>query len=672
MKKFSDQLIRIDPWLEPFAEAIKWRYQRFVDELEQIEVDFGGLKAMSQGDSYFGFNPGKNDGVAGVWYREWAPGALSLALIGEFNDWERFRHPMKRDEYGVWSVFVPDRKNGLELGQKVKVFVAGKDGSMRDRLPAYIKKIERDGDGFVGVYWQPGEYTFKHKSPETPKNPRIYETHIGMAQEKEGVGSYDEFRKEVLPRIKKQGYNMLQLMAIAHHPLYSSFGYQVSSYFAPSSYLGAPEELMRLIDEAHRMGLVVLMDVVHSHSVKNLDDGLNLFDGTEHQYFHSGQRGEHPGWDTKMFDYGKCEVLRFLLSNVAYWMREYRFDGFRFDGVTAMLYHDRGLGEPFDNYGRYFAAKSVDDEAITYLQLANALIHQIKPDAVTIAEDVSGMPGLTRPTEEGGLGFDYRLAMGIPDAWIRLLKHKKDEDWRLGDVYANLVNRRRGEKHISYAESHDQALVGDKTIAFWLMDRDMYDSMHQDYVNPVVERGVAMHKMIRLLTFAAGGEGWLNFMGNEFGHPEWVDFPREGNNHSYYYARRQWSLVDHPDLIYRFLNEFDRALHRLDEEINLLDEGIQDLVLHDDKRRLLAFLRGRHVLVFNFSHDKSHVDLEIPVPEARDYRLVLTSDDTRFAGTGRVKSGEVYGFVDKPVDKRAGVVKLYLPSRSASVISPIE
>ena len=213
-----------------------------------------------------------------------------------------------------------------------------------------------------------------------------------LAADSEKVGTYNEFRKNILPRIKKLGYNVIQLMAIQEHPYYGSFGYHVSSFFAASSRFGTPEELKQLIDEAHGMGIMVIMDLVHSHAVRNEVEGLGNYDGTRYQFFHEGKRGEHDAWDSYCFNYGKNEVLHFLLSNVKYWLDEYHFDGFRFDGVTSMLYYDHGLSRAFTSYDMYFDSGQ-DEEAITYFKLSNKLIHETNPNAISIAEEMSGYPG---------------------------------------------------------------------------------------------------------------------------------------------------------------------------------------------------------------------------------------------------------------------------------------
>lgn len=670
-------LIALDPWLEPYADRLRRRWDHYQWMRGRIDEMGGLLGPISQGHHHFGLNRGERDGVPGVWYREWAPGAQSLRLIGDFNNWNRESHPLQRGEWGVWSLFLPDAE-APEHGSRVKVHIIGDNGAL-DRIPAYARRVIQEPPGtgdFVAQFWAPKEtYRFENAAPPPPSGRqggeglRIYESHVGMAQEEGKVGTYDEFTERILPRVAGLGYNAIQLMAVQEHPYYASFGYHVSSFFAPSSRFGTPEQLMRLIDAAHGAGIVVLLDIIHSHAVKNVNDGLNKFDGTDYQYFHAGGRGEHSAWDSLLFDYSKIEVQRFLLSNVRYWLEEFRFDGFRFDGVTSMVYLHHGLGYDFTSYDDYFEPH-IDKDAIGYLQLANELSHAVKPDAITIAEEVSGMPGLARPVGEGGLGFDYRLAMGVPDYWIKLLKEKRDEDWSLSEVWTTLLNRRWGEKHVGYAESHDQALVGDKTLAFQLMDAEMYWNMGKDSQSGVIDRGIALHKLIRLLTFSLAGEAYLSFIGNEFGHPEWVDFPRAGNNNSFQHARRQWSLADNPELRYGGLNEFDRAMQQLDRQFHLLtDPLLEQLALHEDSKQLI-YRRGPLVFAFNFHPGESYSDLRIPVPDATDYRIVLNSDDWRFGGPGRSATDVVYPMQSVPMYGRNQSVQIYLPSRSVQVLAP--
>lgn len=666
-------LIDLDPWLEPHVGSLRERKTHYDAAVAKFESTGGLLGQASQGHHFFGFNAGQKDGKPGVWYREWAPAALQLRLIGDFNQWDRFAHPLVRDPYGVWSIFLP--AGTLRHGQRIKTHVILHDGTTMDRIPAYATRVvqEENAVSFVAEYWCPEKaYVFKHAKPElkpTKGGMRIYEAHVGMAQEDGRVATYREFAEKTLPRIVKAGYNTVQLMAVQEHPYYGSFGYHVSNFFAPSSRFGTPDDLKHLIDVAHGLGIAVIMDLVHSHAVKNTAEGLNLFDGTDFQYFHGGPRGQHSAWDSLCFDYSKYEVQRFLLSNCRYWLEEFNFDGYRFDGVTSMMYLDHGLGKEFSSYDDYFGG-NVDVDAITYLQMANEVIHGIAPKAVTIAEDVSGMVGIARPVSEGGIGFDYRLSMGIPDNWIKLLKEQKDEDWQLGELFSTLLNRRHTEKHVGYAESHDQALVGDKTLAFRLMDKEMYWMMSKDRPSGIIDRGIALHKMIRLITFSLAGEAYLNFMGNEFGHPEWIDFPREGNGYSYHYCRRQWSLMDAPHLRYHGLAEFDRAMTGLDDQFGVLtDSFIEQLWVHEAKKQLV-YRRGPLVFAFNFHPTESYSDWRIPTPDAVDYQIVLNSDAEAFGGAGLCDDGVTIVNQKVPLENRKQSVQIYVPARSAQVLAP--
>ncbi|MCG9132492.1 alpha amylase C-terminal domain-containing protein [Candidatus Poribacteria bacterium] len=674
-------LIDTDPLLKPYRTQLRERfvhYQRFKAEIEKTG---GVLGEISQGHRYFGFNRGEHEGETGIWYREWAPGAAALALIGDFNDWSRDANPMSADDWGVWHLFLPDTDfaDRFMHGSFVKVHVVSKGEGISpvrglDRIPAYVQRVVQEADAdFTGQYWSPSHpYQWQHRAPDfdiSDEGLRIYEAHVGMAQEAERVGTFVEFTQNILPRIADLGYNAVQLMAVMEHPYYASFGYHVSNFFAVSSRFGTPEELKELIDTAHSLGLLVIMDMVHSHAVKNLNEGLSQFDGTGHQYFHAGAKGEHVAWDSRCFDYRKYEVQRFLLSNIRYWLETYRFDGFRFDGVTSMLYRDHGLEREFTDYADYFDA-GVELDAIAYLMLANEVVHAVNPDAISIAEDMSGMPGLARPIEEGGLGFDYRLAMGIPDYWIRLLKEKTDEAWHIGEIYGMLRNRRASEKHIAYVESHDQSIVGDKTLAMQLMDAELYTNMRISTTSHLISRGVALHKLIRLLTFSLGGEGYLNFIGNEFGHPEWIDFPRAGNNNSYWYARRQWHLVDDDTLRYKYLNAFDREMQHLDKVSHLLaDADIQLLFIHEAAKQIV-YARGGLVFAFNFHPSESVTDWRIPVPERADYRLILDTDDVMYGGHGAVE-GVHYPWQDVAMEGQTQSIQLYVPARSAQVLAPI-
>lgn len=667
----SLNLIKNDPWLEPYRDAIEGRYQ-YVIERERNLTDNGkqSLSEMASGYLYFGLHKTTEGWV----FREWAPNATAIYLTGTFNGWRKIdKYKLKAIGGGVWEIELAEEL--LHHEDLYKLLIEWKGGS-GERIPAWCRRVVQDEHSkiFSAQVWNPVRpYKFRNKRFKPNTSPLlIYECHIGMSSSEEKVSSYTEFRMNVLPRIAKDGYNAIQIMAIQEHPYYGSFGYHVSSFFAASSRFGTPEELKELIDEAHDMGIAVIMDIVHSHAVKNEVEGLGRFDGSYDLYFNTGERREHPAWDSLCFNYGKNEVLHFLLSNCKFWLDEYKFDGFRFDGVTSMLYYSHGLGEAFSNYGDYYNGHQ-DGEAIVYLTLANKLIHEVNKNAITIAEEVSGMPGLAAKVEDGGYGFDYRMAMNIPDYWIKTIKEKKDEDWHPSSIWWETTNRRSDEKTISYAESHDQALVGDKTIIFRLIDADMYWHMQKDDHNFRVERGIALHKMIRLVTASTINGGYLNFMGNEFGHPEWIDFPRDGNGWSYKYARRQWSLVDDMNLKYHFLGNFDKEMLEVICSVkNIQDTPIQK-IWDNDGDQILAYMRGDLVFVFNFTPNKSFTDYGFLVSPG-EYEVVLNTDATCFGGFG-LADDTIHHFTQfDPLYKKEKKewLKLYVPARSAVVLRKLK
>ena len=669
-------IVEQDDWLKPVEGAMTERYAHFCRRLSGIERTAGSLVDYANGYLYFGF---QYDPVRrGWWFREWLPGAIDVYLFGDFNGWQRTELPLRRGAGGVWSIFLPDESFAGRLvhGSRVKILVHGRNGWL-ERIPAYIRRVVQDEQSkdFSGQLWAPAEpfdWNGDRFDISSLGSLYIYECHVGMSQEKEGVGTYAEFAGTVLPRIKEDGYNVVQLMAVAEHPYYGSFGYHVSNFFAPSSRFGTPEDLKALIKRAHELGLAVVMDLVQAHYVKNINEGLNELDGTDHHYSLPGPAGEQPYWDSKLFDYGRPEVEHFLLSNVKYWLDEFHFDGYRFDGVTSMIYTHHGYTE-FDSRDKYFT--DVNGDALAYLTLANKLVHDFRPGAVTIAEDVSGMPGMCAPVPDGGVGFDYRLGMAVPDFWIKLLKEVPDEEWNIWEMWHMMVDRLGTVKTVAYCESHDQALVGDKTLAFRLMDKQMYTDMNRSAENLVIDRGMALHKLIRLFTISLAGDAYLNFMGNEFGHPEWIDFPREGNGWSYAHARRQWSLSTNGFLRYSFLGEFDKAMIGLMRRYGVLASGFAYNHLMDEMNKTIVYShRGDLLFVFNWHPQRSIPGYEVPVPAPGRYRIVLSSDAKRFGGYGRIdESVDAFSFPRTHADGSVGhYIKVYNLSRAALVLKKQE
>lgn len=647
------KIYETDPYLAPYKEAIEKRHERILEERDKIALN-GSLADGLNNHLYYGLHRDAD----GSWvFREWAPNASRIYLIGEFNNWRRTAaYSLNPIGGGNWEIRLPAMF--LHHQELYKLFIEWPGGG-GERLPSYVRRVVQDPvtKVFCAQVWEPDEqYQWKNARPGARPHPLIYECHIGMSSEEEKVATFEEFRVNVLPHIEALGYDTIQIMALQEHPYYGSFGYQVSNFYALSSRFGTPEEFKHLVDDAHARGIAVVMDIVHSHSVDNEAEGLSLFDGREDLYFYKGPQGHHPAWGSRCFDYGKSETKYFLLSNCKFWMEEYHLDGFRFDGVTSMLYWDHGLGKDFVGYDNYFNA-GVDENAVTYLALAAMLVKELDPDGITIAEDMSGMAGLAAPFEAGGLGFEFRMAMGVADHWIKWLKEKTDDQWSMGEIWWELTNKREDEKTISYAECHDQALVGDKTLIFRLIDKEMYTSMNIDSQSLVVDRGIALHKMIRLVTIATAGDGYLTFMGNEFGHPEWIDFPRAGNGWSYKYARRQWSLCKPDYLRYKYLMNFDSDMIHLFRKENILAYR-PELIRADEEKKVLIFRRKNYIFALDFNPSESFTGYAVEAPEG-DWELELDSDEKRYDGFSRLAEGEVH-------HSDTGIT-MYLPSRCALV-----
>ena len=654
------KILELNPQLVPFAGDIDLRMFLYRATKGRLLSEGQTLNDFANAHNYYGFHRTEDGWV----YREWAPSAYQLYLEGEFNNWNKTSHPLTKLDNGNWELIL-EGEDALWEGCKVKTVVDA-NLTRTEHIPLYARRVvqEKHDNSFVCEVVDPAKkFEWTDGDFKTDKCLYIYEAHVGMAQEEGKVGSYREFADNTLPHVKEAGYNTIQLMAIMEHPYYGSFGYQVSNFFAASSWFGKPEDLKYLVNKAHEMGIQVLLDVVHSHAVKNTAEGINMFDGTTWQFFHDGDKGEHPAWGTKCFDYGKTGVIHFLLSNLKFWMTEYHFDGFRFDGVTSMLYHDHGLGTDFNSNDKYFSYNT-HTEAITYLQLANELIRQVNPDAITVAEDMSGMPGMCLPIEDGGIGFDYRLGMGLPDMWIKAVKGQ-DQFWDINKMWGDMCLRRPGEGTVAYVESHDQALVGDQTMIFRLAGANMYTDMEKSTHNPVIDRAIALHKMIRLFTMAGGGESYLNFMGNEFGHPEWIDFPREGNGWSFHYCRRQWSLKNNGLLKYEWLNEFDKDMLSVTKASKIFNQRMANLQLMKAPEQMLCFARTDLFFVFNFHFANSLEHVLIPVyPDTKSLTVVMSSDDEKYGGFGNVAK-QTY-----EVKEFDGIryVELYIPARTAIIL----
>jgi len=688
-----------DPYLQPFENDFKRRQANFeklqflMNETNTNLYKNFGLSKLSQTNNQTTFQ-----------IKQFIPNVQAVHLTGDFNDWDPTKHCLEKlpNEHWIWELtFTISSDKMVSNKSKLKLAILSKNNQMVYRICPWAKYVtapEKSASETSTVYnWSyldehenQCQYTFQnpHVWPKN-KNLKIYEAHIGISTEKEQISTYNDFTEKCLPRIKNLGYNTIQLMAIMEHAYYGSFGYQVTNFFAASSRFGPPSDLKKLIDTAHGMGISVLLDLVISHASRNVEDGLNNLNGlekTDPVYFHKPPKGDHTQWGSKCFDYSNYDTIKFLMSNLQFWIEEYNFDGFRFDGVTSMLYTDHASSRGFTgNLSEYFGLH-VDEESIAFIQLANHFLHEKYPNIVTIAEEVSGMPGTCKPAKYGGLGFDYRLAMAVPDFLIKLLKEESDENWDLEKLMFLLNNRRHDEKHISYCESHDQALVGDKSLAFWLMDKEMYTNMSvMTEETSIISRGIALHKMLRLLVQSFAGDAYLNFMGNEFGHPEWLDFPRAGNNESYKYARRQYNLVDDDLLRYKFLNNFDRAMNLAENSGKWLNGTSPDVYGEASKNynfvskkcnndKVIIFEKNDCIFCFNFNTAKSFENFQIGVGRPGKYEILLSSDEVEFGGYGNVtKNGEVQYFSKTgDFDGRPNSMKVYMPCRTAVVYRLME
>ena len=669
------EIINQDEYLKPFELNIKKRVLKYKETMDEILKNEITLEYFSKSYEHMGLNLLRNGDIK---YREYAPGAKGISLFGEFNNWNKEQYWAKQDKFGYWELIIPNENGApkIQHGQIVKVNVVLEDGNWMERNPVWSRHLIQNKESMIleNVFWNP-EIKYKWKFPQKhikkPNSLRIYEVHIGLSSFDPKINTYKEFAENILPRVKKMGYTAIQFMAIMEHADYASFGYHVNYLFAVSSRFGTPEEFMYLIDKCHENGLFVIMDIIHSHASSNVNDGFNYWDGTDHLYFHGGELGKHVQWNSRLYNYSSYETLRLLLSSCAYYINEFRIDGFRFDCVTSMLYTHHGIDYVFTgNYQEYFG-EFFNEESSVYLMLANSLIHKINPEALTIAEDFSGMPGLCRPIEEGGYGFDYKLNMKICDKWKHFLMNLKDEEWNMGDIVYTLTNRRYNEKHISYCESHDQSFIGNYSLSSLLFSSERFWNMSINSPETIViGRGIALHKMIRLLSFALGGEGYLSFMGNEFGCPDSLDFPKKGNRFSYSHCRRRWDLCDNKELRYQFLYNWEIIMNLLEEIFNFIGSKEEYISTKHEDDKVIVFEKGVLLFVFNFHPVKSFEGYQIGTKWGSKHKIILDSDEERFMGKGRLKAGHdnLFPCIKKVFHNRPYNMKVYLPSRTCMVL----
>ncbi|KAK9673873.1 hypothetical protein RND81_12G195300 [Saponaria officinalis] len=554
----------------------------------------------------------------------------------------------------------------LQHGSKYRVYFNTPDGPL-ERIPAWATYVRLDGDGNqpCAVHWDPSPecaHKWKNNSPKRPKSLRIYECHVGISGSDPKVSSFLEFTEKVLPRVKDLGYNAIQLFGVIEHKDYFTAGYRVTNMYAVSSRFGTPEDFKRLVDEAHGLGLLVFLDIVHSYSAADEMVGLSLFDGTNDCYFHTGKRGHHKYWGTRIFKYGDVDVLQFLLSNLRWWIEEYHIDGFQFHSLPSMMYTHNGFATFTGDFEEY-CNQYVDRDALLYLILANDILHFLHPNIITIAEDATLYPGLCEPSSQGGLGFDYYVNLAAPEMWLSFLENVPDNEWSMSKIVTTLMgNKIYTNKMLLYAENHSQSISGGRSFAEILFGTEVGSNEASKLL-----RGTSLHKVIRLITFTIGGSAYLNFMGNEFGHPKRVEFPTSNNNFSFELASRRWDLLSDQGL-HQKLFHFDQDMMKLDQKEKVLSRGLPNVHHVNDDTMVISYTRGPLLFIFNFHPTDSYERYSVGVDEAGEYQMILNSDEEKYSGQGAINADQYFQrSIRKRIDGFQNCLQLPLPSRSAQV-----
>lgn len=586
---------------------------------------------------------------------------------------EKFRN--KKPPLAYWFETRKGRKAWMKKytpciphGSKYRVYFNTPDGPL-ERVPAWATYVLPDADGrqACAVHWDPpseSAYKWKNKHPTAPKSLLIYECHVGISGSEPRLSSFSEFTKKVLPHIKDLGYNAIQLFGIVEHKDYFTAGYRVTNMYAVSSRYGTPEDFKHLVDEAHGIGLLVFLDVVHSYSAADEMVGLSLFDGTNDCYFHTGKRGHHKFWGTRMFKYADVDVLQYLLSNLNWWVEEYRIDGFQFHSLSSMMYTHNGFAT-FTGELEEYCNQYVDRDALMYLILANDILHALHPNIITIAEDATYYPGLCEATSQGGLGFDYYVNLSASEMWLSFLEKVPDNEWSMSKIVTTLMgNRQYTNKMLLYAENHSQSISGGRSFAEILFGGK--EDRPAESTDSLL-RGCSLHKLIRLITFSIGGCAYLNFMGNEFGHPKGVEFPTASNNNSFELANRRWELLNN-DGIHHALFLFDKDMMKLEQNERVLSRGLPNVHHVKDDTMVISYTRGPVLFIFNFHPTNSYEKYIVGVEEAGEYQVIMNTDEKNYGGQGMINGDQ---YVQKTIRKRCdglqNCLQVPLPSRTAQV-----
>ena len=575
-----------------------------------------------------GAHPLRHQGVEGVGFAVWAPNARRVSVVGDFNQWDGGRHPMHvRGASGIWELFVPK----LRAGELYKYEITGADG--------YGPVLKADPHGFAcelrpqtasvvcalpGFHWGDCEWMAARSERQSPTAPiSVYEVHPASWRRAAdgGLLSYRELAQKLVQYVLEMGFTHVELLPVTEHPFDGSWGYQTLGFFAPTSRHGSPHDFMAFVDRLHRAGIGVILDWVPAHFPHD-EHGLSLFDGT-HLYEHADpRRGTHPDWGTLIFDYGRCEVVQFLLNSALFWLEKYHIDGLRVDAVSSMLYLDYSRKEdewlPNEQGGRE------NLEAVAFARRLNQLMHERHAGVLIIAEESTTWPKVTGPLSEGGLGFDLKWNLGWMHDTLEFFgrepAHRRHHYDKLTFALLHAFN-----ESFMLPFSHDEVVHGKGSLL-----ARMPGNRRQQFAN------------LRLLfayMYTHPGKKLL-FMGNEFGqvrewdHDNALDWER--------------AVADPHRQLKRLLGDLNRlyraqpALHELDSESG----GFEWICFQDAESGVLAFMRRARdsgdwlLAAFNFTQT-SRDDRCIGVPQAGCYRELLNTDAAIYGGSDLCNLGVV-------------------------------